>query len=58
MRQMHAGRKEDRLAAEQKDGRAVIFTSRRYTEVDFVHTQSVLLYSKNRQVRLNFGIRI
>lgn len=56
MRQMHAGRKEDRLAAEQKDGWAVIFTSRRHTKVDFVHTLSVLLNSKNRQVRLNFGI--
>lgn len=28
MRQMHAGRKEDRLAAEQKDGRAVTFTNK------------------------------
>ncbi len=28
MRQMHAGRKEDRLAAEQKEWRAVIFTNR------------------------------
>lgn len=56
MRQMHAGRKEDRLAAEQKDGRTIIFTSRRYTKVDLVHTLSVLLNSKNRQVRLNFEI--
>lgn len=28
MQQMHAGRKEDRLAAEQKQGRAVVFTNR------------------------------
>lgn len=54
MRQMHASRKEDRLAAEQKDGRAFIFTSRRvwrYTKVGFVRILDAVLSSEIKLAR-------
>lgn len=55
MQQMHAGRKEDRLGAEQKDGWAVILADYVccYTEVD-VHILSARSDYEMKPIRFIF----